>query len=358
MNYTATTKKSEVTVTDVDEKVSAAYDYDFKGFTSTDIKILNKSAIPDSYGIGLIVGTSGSGKTTNLNEFGKQPIPEWDNKKSIASAFGTYELASLFLHGVGLNSIRCWTQPRCTLSTGQGYRADIAITIKDGAAYDEFCSYLDPNTSKSICVNLRKLVNKTGMKNITLATCRGDIIDWLQPDWVFNCDTGDFTIRGLERQRPSIDLEIHPCSVSLWDWFKNHHYLDDKINKGAQCWVAFWNGTPVAFYACLAQPSGSLKNAWRGSRLVVLPEFQGLGISTALTEYVAELFINNGKRFFAKTASELLGGHREKSSKWKPTSKNKKKRKDYRSGRDNKFSLEHKEKHADRLCYSHEYIGG
>ncbi len=357
MNYTVKTKKSSVRLCEVDKIVSAAYDYDFNGESSTDIKIVDKSRLPNDFGIGLITGGSGSGKSTNLLEFGNQEIPSWDNEISLAANFNDFNVARLLLNGVGLNSIRAWSQPRSTLSTGQGYRADIAKTIKNNSVYDEFCSYLDEGTARSLSVSIRKLVDRLEMKGVVLATCRDDITDWLNPDWIFNCDTGDLLIRGACRQRPKIDLKIYPCEVSVWDWFKNHHYLDSGINKGSQCWLAVWNDKPVGFYACLAQPSGTIKNAWRGTRMVVLPEYQGLGISTALSEYVALTFVKNGKRFFAKTASDLLGCHREKSELWKPTSKNKKKRMDYRGGRDNKFSDEHKMKHANRLCYSHEFVG-
>lgn len=348
--------ESKVSVSDIDIAVSAAYDYDFDGVTSTEIKMIDKSMIPESFGIGLIIGQSGSGKTTNLLEFGAVEEPVWDDSISVASNFGSFESASSRLHGCGLNSIKCWTQKYSTLSTGQKYRADMAMRVCENAVFDEFASYVDANTAKSLSNSIRRYVDSCGIKGVVLATCRDDVIEWLRPDWIFNAETGELSVGRLER-RPPINIEIHPCTVQVWERFKAHHYLSADINKGSRCWVATWDGSIVGFYATLAQPSGTMSNAWRGTRMVVLPEFQGLGISSALCESVASIHLESGKRFFAKTASYLLGEHRESSKKWRPTSKNKMKRKDYKSGRCNKFSESHKARHADRFTYSHEFIG-
>lgn len=351
--------KSQITPTENDFLLSAAYDFEFDGSIESEIYDISTQDIPEIFGIGLIVGKSGTGKSSNLSHFGKMIPPHWDSSKSIVSNFDTFENAQRRLHGCGLSSIKVWGQPYHTLSTGEAYRADIAKTIQSNVVYDEFCSYLDEHTSKSLSYNIRKLVDKEGMKNIVVATCRDEVAEWLQPDWVFDCNTGEFIDRRLERRgRPEINLEIHPCSVEVWRYFKNYHYLSGAINKGSRCWVAFWDGNPVGFYATLAQPNGSIKNGWRGSRLVVLPEFQGLGIGNSLCEYVASIHLDNDKRFFAKTASVLLGEHRERSPLWKPTSKNRKKRPDYVGMKDsNKLSQDLLRKHENRLCYSHEYIG-
>ncbi len=60
--------------------------------------------------------------------------------------------------------------------------------------------------------------------------------------------------------------------------FKDHHYLDEKINKAARHYIAIWNDQVIGYLASITMPSGTLKNAWRGHRVVVLPDFQGMGI--------------------------------------------------------------------------------
>tara|TARA_R110000782_G_scaffold69322_1_gene139486 strand:+ start:1263 stop:1610 length:348 start_codon:yes stop_codon:yes gene_type:complete len=109
----------------------------------------------------------------------------------------------------------------------------------------------------------------------------------------------------------------------------------------------------VAFGSAITMPSGTLKNAWRAHRTVILPDFHGMGIGTQFSDTIAQIHLEEGHRFFSRTAHPKFGYHREKSGLWKATSKNMKLRKDVTIK--NMF----KENYFDnkRVCFSHEYIG-
>jgi len=161
--------------------------------------------------------------------------------------------------------------------------------------------------------------------------------------------------------KPQLELDVYEIPKDLkskyWEIFKKHHYLDGAINKGARCWVAYLWGVPVAFNSVLAMPSGSLKHAWREHRLVVLSDYQGMGIGNAMSECIGEILLSEGKRFFSKTANIKLGESRSQRKTWRPTSKNKKARKDHvKSTRENYNNMVNT-KLSLRVCYSHEYIG-
>lgn len=161
--------------------------------------------------------------------------------------------------------------------------------------------------------------------------------------------------------RPKIELEIYEIPKdhkrSYWELFKKHHYLTDKLNVAARCYVGYWEGTPVAFESVITLPSGTMKNAWREHRLVVLCDYQGLGLGAAMCETIGEMLLRDGKRFFSKTANMKLGEYRNNSPKWKPTSKNGIRRDDCISqGLSRKWDP-CKVEYAHRICYSHEYIG-
>jgi GNAT superfamily N-acetyltransferase len=146
--------------------------------------------------------------------------------------------------------------------------------------------------------------------------------------------------------------------------FRHHHYLNYDINRGARCWITTWKGIPVGFSSAIAFPSGTVRNAWREHRTVVLPEFQGLGIGVRISDTVGEMFLSQGCRYFSKTSHPRMGEYRNRSPLWKATSKNGISRKDYLiegqpspKARPGMGKNENLTRHAMRVCYSHEYIG-
>ena len=54
--------------------------------------------------------------------------------------------------------------------------------------------------------------------------------------------------------------------------------MNTKIARGADCYIGFFENNPVVFFAVLHFPHPRVKNFKRGHRLVVLPDYQGLGI--------------------------------------------------------------------------------
>ena len=161
-------------------------------------------------------------------------------------------------------------------------------------------------------------------------------------------------------QRPALDLDVYELTkehkLMFWNMFKKHHYLGDNFNKGARTWVAYLWGNPVAFNSVLALPHPKIKKAWRGHRLVVLPDYQGMSIGRAMTEFTGELLLSEGKRYFAKTANIKLGEYRNKSANWRGTSKNGIARPDKMSSV-KEYNNIHNKALMMRVCYSHEYIG-
>lgn len=164
-------------------------------------------------------------------------------------------------------------------------------------------------------------------------------------------------VRNIEK--PKIKIEIFECldqKREVWNLFKRHHYLSGELNISARCFLACWNGVPVGFCAVLAMPSGTVKNAWREHRLVVLADYQGLSIGNRLSEYVAQMLVNDGKRFFSKTANIKMGRYRDNSPKWRKTTKHKKRLSPKDMLNDSK-ALINKDLYLKRVCYTHEYIG-
>lgn len=350
---------SYVSQDEVTRRVSALFDYNFDGCVS---ELIHIPVFPTDFKIGLIVGSSGSGKTTILNTVyggGNNNEIEWDNSKAIVSNFNSYDEAVDRLGAVGLNSIPTWMKPYKALSNGEKFRADLARKIQNDAVIDEFTSVVNREVAKSCCISIHKYINNNDFHNIVFASCHDDIIPYLQPDWIYNTDSCQF-YNGRYLCRPEIVINIYRCGYNAWELFKKYHYLSGDINKASRCYIGIYNNRPVAFCAVLSFPSGTLKHAYREHRVVVLPDYQGMGIGNKFSEIIADMYHKSGCRYFCKTANPRMGNHRDNSPLWRPTSKNHKSRQDYKIGQFTE-GYKHMNKnimlHMNRVCYSHEYIG-
>ena len=317
-------------------------------------------------GIVLIVGTSGSGKTTILNTVFDQVPLAIDYTKNVIENFSTPERGEELLLACGLRTIPAWFRSPKTLSNGEFHRFEIAVGLDQGRkVIDEFTSVVDRDTAKSLALSVRKYFDKNpGV--LYIASCHRDIIDWLDPDWVYDTDLQVLdNRRGLFRlgKRPEITLTIRSTGPQYWDMFKKYHYLDTNMSRSGHYYVGLIGDKPVAFHAVLHSTNRDIHSYWRGHRTVVLPEFQGMGIGTAFSDAIAQLYVDRGLRYFSKTAHPSFGEHREKSDLWRPTSTNKQSRKGSYLNKDGTvrkmpgYGGTTTARDAGRVCYSHEYIG-
>lgn len=153
--------------------------------------------------IGLVVGASGSGKTSigkKLFDGGKivDLYGGWDSTKPIVEAIapdGDFNAVTGALASVGLGDVPSWLRPFHALSNGQQFRAGLARLICDapnGVVVDEFTSVIDRQIAKIGAMAFAKGWRRNNGKKIVLLACHYDIIEWLQPDWVFDTSTGEF----------------------------------------------------------------------------------------------------------------------------------------------------------------------
>jgi ABC-type lipoprotein export system ATPase subunit/GNAT superfamily N-acetyltransferase len=302
--------------------------FDIQNVAESVTRVSNNLYLPESWNIGVIYGGSGTGKSTLLRTFGEIKTPTFDPTKPLISNFDftTPENAANILSSMGLASVPSWLRPFHTLSNGEQDRARIAWLIgsasnDDVVLIDEFTSVVDRDVAAAMSNSISKYIARTG-KRVVLASCHFDIMEWLQPDWIYSPTKGRVEIRDCLRRRPQIQLEVFRCRYETWNVFKQHHYLTDELNKAAKCYCVTWNDKPVAFIGVLPFPSGWVQNAFRVSRLVVLPDFQGLGIGFKLLSYVSSLYVAEGMKMYIKTTNPGLGEKLISSpSLWRETSK-------------------------------------
>jgi ABC-type lipoprotein export system ATPase subunit len=318
--------KSKIINDKYTEYVYNAFDIQNREETKVEINYNLGSAKNFDWNIGVILGSSGSGKTSILKQMGEIKKPNFDSEKPLISNFDWLDPkdATMLLTSMGLSSVPTWLRPFHTLSNGEQYRAILAYLVgsaKDNEVIliDEYTSVVDRDVAKAMSFALQKYIRRQN-KRIIVASCHYDILEWLMPDWTCSPQKGGALERCdyLRQGRPKIELQISRVEAETWDFFKKHHYLTENVNKSCKFFLFEWNNNPIGIVVLATNPSGTVKNSYRLSRTVVLPDFQGMGIGSRISEFICS--ITNGI-VFTKTVNPALGEYRNKSLNWDQTSK-------------------------------------
>ena len=166
--------------------------------------------MPRDWQVGLIVGASGTGKTTIAKEiFPKSYVTEFIYSENsviddMPKDISVDEITKMF-NSVGFSSPPSWLKPYSVLSNGEKMRTDLAYSLllsNELIVFDEFTSVVDRNVAKIGSYAVQKAVRKTDKRFIAVG-CHYDVEDWLQPDWVFNTDTMTFLIKTKKKYQVS-----------------------------------------------------------------------------------------------------------------------------------------------------------
>ncbi|MEN6459179.1 MAG: GNAT family N-acetyltransferase [Thermoguttaceae bacterium] len=297
---------------------------------------------PRAWKLGLVVGPSGSGKSTMARAmFGDRVCrpSAWPDDRAVIDGFGPRPVKEVtrLLTAVGFSSPPSWVKPYHVLSTGEQFRCDLARALATdrgetesendelldaGAAaekpplvvFDEFTSVVDRNVARVVSAAVAQGIRAGRIaRRLVAVTCHYDVTEWLAPDWVIDMATSTFSWRCL--QRPPIQLEIFRCRRRAWRLFACHHYLSGALAQYARCFMATWQGEPVAF--CASVSLIGRKNRWRISRIVTRPDYQGVGIGMSVVEAVAELHVQEGHRVNVTASHPALLAHCRRSPRWR-----------------------------------------
>lgn len=159
------------------------------------------------------------------------------------------------------------------------------------AVLDEFSSVVDRHIAQIGAAAFAKAWRRTAGR-VVLISCHYDILDWVQPDWVFDTSAGQYE-RGRLWRRPKIQLDIWQTGWDYWHLFEPHHYLKLPRMAAATNYVATVDNELVAHVAV----STRSKTEARACRLVVMPEWQGAGVGIRFLDAVCERWLYGQNRY-------------------------------------------------------------
>lgn len=174
------------------------------------------------WNVGLIVGSSGTGKSTIAKEcFDKNYIKGFDYSASsviddMPKNKSLKEIEKAFT-SVGFASPPSWLKPYSVLSNGEKMRTDLARSIleeRDIIVFDEFTSVVNREVAKTSSYAIAKAVRKQGKKFVAVA-CHRDIIEWLEPDWIYDTDEKRFFLARANSSAQKSSLKYTGLTTQL-----------------------------------------------------------------------------------------------------------------------------------------------
>ena len=273
----------------------------------------------EPWSVGLIVGPSGAGKSTVMRKVFGEPSPlKWRGKACIDDFAPnlSMEQVSGVCSAVGFNTIPAWMRPYKVLSTGERFRVDIArrmLETQGVIVVDEFTSVVDRQVAKIGSHAVQKWVRKN-TRQFVAVTCHYDVIEWLQPDWILEPATMTFT-RRLLRRRPELSADIARTNKEAWRLFAPFHYMSHDVNFACRFYVLFVGDEPASIAAMMTLP-GKTADIVACSRLVTLPDWQGIGAAMILIERLGAAYRAAGKRVHTYPAHPSLIRAFDRSAMW------------------------------------------
>jgi GNAT superfamily N-acetyltransferase len=279
--------------------------------------------------------------------------PSWVKPYRVLSTGEQFrcDLARALAAGIGVGASdaasRWGDDAATTPRAAAGQTASNPLAGRDQAVplivFDEFTSVVDRNVARIASAAIAKAVRSQRIDcRFVAVTCHYDVTEWLEPDWILDMASSTFfemrddaavdaassaadgprcndappaPVRRRRLRRPPIALAIVRCHHRAWRLFARHHYLSGALSPMSRCFLALWEDRPVAF--CATLPIIGRRGHWRVSRIVTLPDYQGIGIGTALVEAVAQLHRLQGHRINLTAGHPAVIAHCRRSSQWR-----------------------------------------
>lgn len=224
-----------------------------------------------------------------------------------------------------MTSVPCWIRPVNTLSNGQKARAEAALLMckNDFSVIDEWTSVVDRTVAKVMSHCIQKHARKTNSK-IVLLSCHYDVIDWLNPDWIIDCNKQEFIDRRSLwqsfKRSEQLNFEIKQITKQSWSYFSKYHYLSDKLPGGENYFFGLFHNENQIGFQCFSNyvpHRKGTKKIFHSNRTVIHPDYAGMGLGIKLITKTSFLMKEKGFRPMAKFSSTPIFKAMSKDPVWK-----------------------------------------
>ena len=92
--------------------------------------------------------------------------------------------------------------------------------------------------------------------------------------------------------------------------------MNTELPSSCKCYGLYDDDNIIGFMGILHQPHAINKKIKRVSRLVILPDYQGIGLGTQFLDFVAEQYVKDNYDFSIITSAKNMIYALRKSNKW------------------------------------------
>jgi len=218
-------------------------------------------------------------------------------------------------------------RPVCTLSNGQKARAEAAILMcnNDMTVIDEWTSVVDRTVAKVMSHCIQKHTRKEN-KRIVLLSCHYDVLEWLNPDWVIDCNKQEYVDRRSVRldfkRTERLQFDIRETTRNTWKYFSKYHYLTDTMPGGHTKIFGLWHDQNQIGFICYAnyvpyrKSQRNQKMIMHANRIVIHPDYAGMGLGIMMTNESAK-YLSKWYKIMCKFSSVPIYKSMKKSPFWK-----------------------------------------
>jgi len=137
----------------------------------------------------------------------------------------------------------------------------------------------------------------------------------------------------------------------IWAIFRKYHYLNTQFAKPAKQYVGIMDDKIVCHSGVIQAP---LRKGYKQvHRLVVLPDYQGIGIGTRFISFIAELYLCSDYILKLITTTPAIRFALDKSELWKLTRSGHVQK----SGNTKYMTHWSKSESSKRMTYTYQYVG-